>query len=290
MTLEYKEQEILMKECLNGAPLIGYINPYGKILDFSTLKAEYNGHDSIVNPVTPLFIKYISYIVRDDINDVNKCYTKRGYESYSFYDNDTFDEFMEELQSELSLMRSDINLSVRTGTKLNWIYGSQILKYDLLKLFDKLYSNEDFFDSLGRKIYADNMDIVWEKYKKKFNFKEWQELEEKYKYYFENYLVMQLMSYFKDICVQYLGYDSIERAWPIDDLNVVNNLYSASNGYTFLQNPRIITTSTSNPNERFYNWLLMDWTIQRVPKKIWDDKNKKFVDEDYIFNYIHNEK
>lgn len=31
MTLEYKEQEMLMKECLNGAPLIGYINPYGKI-------------------------------------------------------------------------------------------------------------------------------------------------------------------------------------------------------------------------------------------------------------------
>lgn len=290
MTIEYKENEILIQESMNCGPLIGYINPYGKIVDFSTLVIEYNGHDSIVNPVTPIFLKYISYIVRQDINDINKQYIKRGYESYAFYDNNSLDEFIKELQSELLITKDDINLFLRIGTKLSSFYGTDILKYDLLKFFDKLYSNENFFDSLGRNVYVDNMDNVWEKYKKNFTFTKYQELGEKYKFYFENYLVIQLMSYFKDICVQYLGYDSIERTWPIGDLNISNNLYSTSMGYTFLKNPRIITTSENNINERFYNWLLMDWTIHKVPKKIWDEKNKKFVDEDSIFDYVYNEK
>lgn len=165
-----------------------------------------------------------------------------------------------------------------------------MLEYDLLKLFSKLYSNDNFFNSLGREIYADNMDSVWEKYKNMFKFKEYQELDEKYKYYFENYLVIQLMSYFKDVCVQYLGYDSIERAWPIGDLYKVNNLYSASNGYVFSPNLRIITTSARNVNERFYNWLLMDWEIQKIPKKVWNEDEKKFEDESYVFDYIYIDK
>lgn len=34
----------------------------------------------------------------------------------------------------------------------------------------------------------------------------------------------------------------------------------------------------------------MDWTIQQIPKKIWDEKNKKFIDETNIFNYFYNDK
>ena len=180
--------------------------------------------------------------------------------------------------------KDNIKFFINIGKHLTQFNEFDILEYDLLKLFTRLYSNDNFFNSLGRKIYVNDMDSIWKKYKNNFNFKEYDELEEKYKYYFENYLVIQLMSYFKDICVQYLGYDSIERAWPIGDLNVVNNLYSASNGYTFLKNPRIITTSTNNPNERFYNWLLMDWTIQQIPKKIWDEKNKKFILKRKVYN------
>ena len=112
---------------------------------------------------------------------------------------------------------------------------------------------------------------------------------EKEEFYY-SYLIVHLMSYFKDICVQYLGYDSIERAWRIYDVNLFNNIHDASNGYAFSNNPRIIVTSEKNVNERFYNWLLMDWTIQQIPKKVWDDKNKKFIDEDYIFNYINRDK
>lgn len=284
MTIEYLEDKILEKEKWNGAPLIGYINPYGKILDFSTLKGEYMGHDSIINPATPIFLKYISYIVRVDNNENLKQFTKRGYESYKYY---VSDEFLKQLQGDLSLKKENINFFINIGKRLNQIYEFDMLEYDLLKLFSKLYSNDNFFNSLGREIYADNMDSVWEKYKNMFKFKEYQELDEKYKYYFENYLVIQLMSYFKDVCVQYLGYDSIERAWPIGDLYKVNNLYSASNGYVFSPNLRIITTSARNVNERFYNWLLMYWEIQKIPKKVWNEDEKKFEDESYVFDYIY---
>lgn len=42
--------------------------------------------------------------------------------------------------------------------------------------------------------------------------------------------------------------------------------------------PRTIQTSKLNIYERFYNYLLMDYTIQRVPKKIYDPKLERFVD------------
>ena len=38
------------------------------------------------------------------------------------------------------------------------------------------------------------------------------------------------------------------------------------------------TLSKINIYERFYNYLLMDFTIQRVPKKIYDPKLERFVD------------
>ena len=42
--------------------------------------------------------------------------------------------------------------------------------------------------------------------------------------------------------------------------------------------PNTIQTSKINIYERFYNYLLMDFTIQRVPKKIYDPKLERFVD------------
>jgi len=305
MTIEYKEDEILKKEkWMYGKPLIGYINPYGQILDYSMLIGPY-GHDNWRNAATPVFLSFISYVVKNyevskflksEYDFVKVLYEKNKYEGfddvvkrglqYDYSENhDTYDEFLQRLNDRVNKEEEKLKSTIEYGGSLRSWDVYRILRYDLVKLFEKLYSNRDFFDSLGRVIYAENSLEVLNKY----SMSNTNDMRQRDQFY-HNYLIVQLMSYMKDICVQYLGYDSIERAWRIGDLNRVNNIYYASNGYTFSNNPRIIVTSEKNINERFYNWLLMDWTIQKIPKKIWDEKNKKFIDENYIFDYVHSEK
>ena len=305
MTIEYREEEILKKEeWMYGKPLIGYINPYGQILDYSMLIGPY-GHDNWRNVATPIFLSFVSYVVKNykvskllesrwdfikALYEINKYegfddVVKRGLE-YDYSENhDTYEEFLQCLNRVVNEEKEKAT-SAREygGSFLQWnVYN--ILRYDLVKLFEKLYSKGDFFDSLGRVIYAENKQEVLNKYNMN-NINDTRRSDQ----FYHNYLIVQLMSYIKDICVQYLGYDSIERAWQIGDINRVNNIYYASNGYTFSKDPRIIVTSERNVNERFYNWLLMDWTIQQVPRKVWNEKNKKFIDENDIFDYVHNDK
>ena len=59
----------------------------------------------------------------------------------------------------------------------------------------------------------------------------------------------------KEILVQACNYDSIES-----------------------QLPKTITTSKFNVNEAFYDWLLMDYTVCQIPKKIYSEDEEKYVD------------
>lgn len=303
MTIEYKEDEILEKEKnMSGKPLIGYINPYGQILDYSMLVGPY-GHENWRNPATWVFTVFVSYIIKDfyvseleswDWDGSKKIIidnkydgidyvVKRGINCFYEFNDDSYEKFLQQLNDCLKNERESIKSSLSLGNSLIDQDEFDLLRYDLLKLFEKLYSKNDFFDSLGRYIYAERKETMVQKYKSLSK-------GDICFYNHMDYLMVQLMSYIKDICVQYLGYDSIERAWPLGDKNIVNNIFCASNGYTFSKDPRIIVTSERNVNERFYNWLLMDWTIQQVPKKIWDENNKKFVDENYVLDYVHNDK
>lgn len=304
MSIEYKEDEILNIENMrNGKPLIGYINPSGQILDFSMLLGHY-GHDNWCNPSTPYFLAFVSFVIKnykiseffeyewdkEKIFYKNNLYdgyddvVKRGVEYAKDENEDTYDNFIEKLNNYIAFQRER---SIRRF-KSHRDYTDdeyETLNNDLMKFFQKAYSNKDFFGSLGRTLFVEKRDKVFEKY----NIDENTFFDNGDEFYYD-YLTVQLMSYFKDICVQYLGYDSIERAWPIGDVNIYNNIYEESNGYILSDNPRIIVSSQKNINDRFYNWLLMDWTVQQVPKKIWDENRKKFIDENYIFDYVHREK
>ena len=75
----------------------------------------------------------------------------------------------------------------------------------------------------------------------------YREKQRKIEYQYNDYLSKNLLSYLKDTLVMYLGYDSVER-----------------------MTSRTITTAHLNINERFYNYLLMDFSIHQVPKMIYD--------------------
>lgn len=59
----------------------------------------------------------------------------------------------------------------------------------------------------------------------------------------------------KSILIQSCNIDSVESQWP-----------------------RTIQTSKFNSNEYFYNYLLMDWEIQIVPKRVMNKNTQRFAD------------
>lgn len=310
MILEYKEEEIIKKERQKGhrnynKPLLGYINPYGEIIDYSLLIGEY-GHDNWRNPVTPIFLSYISFVIKgspikklenlkwdknkklfynnkyDGFEDV----VKRGLEFLHYINFDSYDDFLTILEKRVQQEKKEATFFAKNYDSYYGSYYSKDpwdqLRNDLTLFFEKCYSDKNFFYSFNRIVQVENIYDICKKYNLTI-------LDDKNEFYYD-YCIMQLMSYFKDICVQYLGYDSIERAIPENKLTLFNNLYHSSNGYIFSPKPKTICTSCQNPNERFYNWKIMDWNIQKIPRYFWNDKEKRFILEDPIMIYHQTEK
>lgn len=280
MSIEYYEKPIAECEKNYNGPFIGYISPRGHLIDFSILIGE-RGHDNWRNPITPIFLRFVSYVVmgdsleeyRNSDNPLSKSiYEDNKYEGFddfvsrgltTFNCNETdYDTFIESLHRRTS--------NIKKPKPYRSEYG--YLDYDLMDFFEKCYSKKDFFSSLGMVIKVHNESTVFKMYKNLLKNRDYHDKER----FYHDYKIITLMSYFKDIMVQYLGYDSIERSLPISDLNIRNNLYDFSNGYEFSQNSSILT-SCNNPNERFYNWLLMDWNVQVLPRMLWDDSDKRFI-------------
>lgn len=179
MTIGYKEDEILKKEnWMYGKPLIGYINPSGQILDYSMLIGPY-GHDNWRNPATSIFLSFVSFVVKnykvahfleyewdkektlyknnkyEGFDDV----VKRGLEYIRSENYESYDNFLQYLDSLIVSEKESAIWSAK-----NKYFSDRnvykILSYDLAKLFEKLYSNRDFFDSLGRILSVENYEDV----------------------------------------------------------------------------------------------------------------------------------
>lgn len=88
---------------------------------------------------------------------------------------------------------------------------------------------------------------------------------------YRDYLKEDLLSHLKDICVQYLGYDSLERFHPNGSEIEIPYRYDDYD-FDFLANPRIITSSYPNVNERYYNYLIMDWTVHKIPRYYYNEQ------------------
>ena len=307
MSLDYMQflKRIEKAEELHRGPFLGYISPQGNIVDFSILEGL-TGHDNWRNPITPFFLGLVSYAVLgtnitelERYKDSEKDYLRRLYKDYfrKMYENNYyagFDEYvlrgptyagMNELSyKEFIEYLKDIAVAVRKyPPKDEWGH----LKYDLLDFFEKCYSCGDFFYSFGQIIKIHSEDEIAKMYQKYFaNF-----TDELKRDIYKEYRIMTLMSYFKDIMVRYLGYDSIERAILNDDFIFVNNINEFSGGYDFAKHPSIIT-SHSNPHERFFNFLLLgDWDIQVIPRMLWNEKEHRFVESPVgIFHESEKEK
>ena len=121
------------------------------------------------------------------------------------------------------------------------------MKLDLVELLINCYKGRRFDLSLGITLNVLNLDEFR-------NTSEYRLLkgtdDEKYR----TYLNKCVTSQFKDIMISYLGYDATE-----------------------IKEPKTISTSSLRINERFYNYLLMDYKIVKMKRFRYDPVMKKYV-------------
>ena len=263
MSIDYinLERQFLARETYNWNPFIGYLSPKGNLIDFN-YPFGVPGHDGWENIVTNTFLTYISFYIKNDvlIKGLDNC------------DDKEFDQLIKEIKDEMYWCNLDKNDN-----------STFEFKYQILKFFNHAYSSNNFFNSINEVIkipWLSDMDGIQDLNNPK-NIK----------------LKKELLTFFKDIVVCYLGYDSIERFNPNGNLITIphnpreyGDSYRYSFDSYFYRTPRIITTSNINIYERFYNFLLMDWKIHRVHKFGWNDNKQKYEKESQIKKLYYNEK
>ena len=299
MALEFKYEEIKEKELKFKRPYAGYFTPNGDLIDYVT---ELGGstHNSWTNPVSLLYLKYISYIITGETKDGKYAkyleeYNKekldemkyegldelvfRGANSYYSGKISPFNEFYQELLTNLNRCEERI--------KKNESFSYDHFSRDLLKFFSLAYKNDNYIKTTGKLTRVDNQDDLENKIKEEYNFKDSD------KYYINRYLERkvnkELLSGFKDTCVQYMGYDSLERYGPKGDILVIPKTSEEYDSF-FYNNRRVITSSYNDVYERYFNYLLMDWEIYKVPRFIYNEKTEMFEKEEYSFNSYREEK
>ena len=265
-------------------PYIGYISPEGNIFRLTTDVDDtflFNSHDSIKNEITDTFLTFLPYIV------LGTNYREFSSGFQEFLDSNEYEDLVE-LNTYPGMVEE-----YHLGSRRDELFGSnkptyfkllEMLNNDFkeslveettesLKLgvaltdfFCNAQKNRRFFDAIGRVISVENrFKIRWriEKQYRHLNLRNG-EIER-----FCNIEIRKhLLSYFKDILVQYVGYDSIERITP--DNRFVNDELKSKAPEDI---NRVVTTSCPNPNERFYNVRVMtDWDIRRLPRYYYDEE------------------
>ena len=275
MTVDFINEEfpITQKEECDHKPYIGYIDPNGNLINYNKPFGE-SGHDGWNNLITNAFLQFVSYIIKNKNSSLEESVI-RGMGFYLNRNYENFDKFLNNLEQHLKYRPHDNPMTE--------------FQYQIYLFFKKAYTNRTFFETIGRTIEV----ISAKDFMLANNLKDSDDPTRKL---YRIYLKRELMQYFKDIVVGYLGYDSLERFQPNGqlikipyDIKEYHSFYKPYSSY-FYHTPRIITTSSSNINERFYNHLLMEWSIHKIPRYYWNTQILRFEQEPNYREYYYNEK
>lgn len=292
MTIDFYEEQITRREELTREPFIGYFAPDGTLINYNVLLGE-NYHDAWRNPVSLAFLAYVSYIIKGtSIEDLKTWasvpdmvtdnqypgideYVKRGYGIDYDFNFDSFDLFLNALYEQIASIENYQHTYGKLGDYTEF-------QYQLLLFFRNAYKNKKFFETIQREISIENPTIVMEKLK--YQYRNCHLYDGELESIYRDYLKEELLSHLKDICVQYLGYDSLERFKPNGTEIKVPGRYEYYN-FDFLANPRIITSSYPNVNERYYKYLAFDWVVHRVPRYYYNESTGLFEKFDFHLFY-----
>lgn len=229
------------------ANFIGFLNSVGKAIDYSK-PLGLGGHDK--NYITELFKVFFPLKIKEskhmsplEIHIMSNEYLER------------------ERKQKINSLNERIN---KTKEKLidynnygweNYITYSQ-LELDLYYFLLNCYSGDTFFKGLGKNVdtMCQHEFFLTQFSKRNIPNQRFDVSDQDFEFEYWYYQTKTILSVFKDVMVQYLGYHSVERL------------------------PRTITTSEFNIYETFYNYLLNDYNIVQIPKMFYDDNKKMYIE------------
>jgi len=262
MILPFNEKVVNNEEISEGSlrrpNFVGYLNPKGEEINYA-LPFGRGGHNN--NPTTELFQFYF-YIRYQEYRDGNfVCF---GDRKPAIKNEKEFVKIrLKELRKNVERLRNK-NLTYRLD-KYN------LMDYDLLCFFKNCYENGIFNDGFGKyvrlisdyKFSEEFMLPIYEKRKKLYPREKNEKFDEynnripinlQFDYQYEKYIDSMILDLLKEVFISYMGYHSVERT------------------------PRTITTSSFKIYETFYNYLLNDFTIYQLPKMIYDNEKKMYIE------------
>jgi len=262
MILPFNEKVVNNEEISEGSlrrpNFVGYLNPKGEEINYA-LPFGRGGHNN--NPTTELFQFYF-YIRYQEYRDGNfVCF---GDRKPAIKNEKEFVKIrLKELRKNVERLRNK-NLTYRLD-KYN------LMDYDLLCFFKNCYDNGIFNDGFGKyvrlisdyKFSEEFMLPIYEKRKKLYPREKNEKFDEynnripinlQFDYQYEKYIDSMILDLLKEVFISYMGYHSVERT------------------------PRTITTSSFKIYETFYNYLLNDFTIYQLPKMIYDNEKKMYIE------------
>ncbi len=257
MVVDFKQEEIQEEEKSSRIPFSGYISPKGELINFDVTLQGYH-HQASTNPVSQMFIKYASYM-RDKDN-------KTIYRGCPYYDDETFEEFYRRIQRDID----NLDDYIKRGFGDPYDY----FEMELLNFFKNAYRDNNFFESIGRILKISDEEEMRAILQRKKEYNHPMELEMS----LADYFVYDLLRLMKDICIMYLGYDSLETKKPDGSSIEINQ--EGEYDLDFLETPRVITTSSDNIRDKYYNYLLMDWKIDKMPRYVYNQETGLYEPED----------
>lgn len=293
MTIEFKKEQITKVELNNKRPFVGYFAPNGELIGYNTLLGG-GAHDSWRNPVSMAFLSFVSFLVEGtSIQELKEEalfprmitdneypgieeYVVRGYGINYDINYRSFEEFIESLNNRIK--------SIETSwQKYGKIESYTLFEYRMLLFFRNAYRNKRFFDSINRKITIKNPEEEKAKIKASYEGGKILDhiLEENYRYN----LKTELLSHLKDICVQYLGYDSLERFRPDGTYIDIPYKWEEYKKFDFFANPRVITSSYPNVNERYFEYLIRGWKVHQLPRYYYNERTGLYEKCDFYLYY-----
>jgi hypothetical protein len=203
----------------------------------------------------------MSYLVE------GKNFVHRGHDILYKDDNEDYESFKQSIKDKIKEYES---MEEKTP--------DEKFVLDILYFFNNAYAHDDFFKCIQSTIRIQNPKWIEKEVRRKYKDYPKDYQDEKVK----RNIKKQMLTHFKDICVTYLGYDSVERISPEGKFIDLHKDH-----YSFISNPRMITSSSRSIYDRFYNYLLMDWQVYKLPKYKYNEETGLYEPQNGILaNYI----
>ena len=241
-------------------PYVGFISPNGKLVDFNTEFKE--NHINFNNALAWTFLMAIK-------------------------DSKQFEDLgLGSIPMNASM---DMETGIITGASLpdeeyNTVTNIAMLRKDLLGLLKIMENCPSLAQKIRSNIYVDKLpDYIKNEGKILYDRNpEFPEIE----LLFGRDNARSLLFLLKDICISYIGYDSIEKIKPGGGYLPFDKSFAESNEETIFSRPRTITTTYANYHERFFNYLLMDWKVEHALRYIYDPEKNMFEPESMGVSFL----